>query len=277
MNVIEYAKLILNSSSIEDKLLDPSVVTSLDGSTADFEKLKDLMPAREPRISFSSTQIKFPRKNTLHLNDRKALALHFFANHELLAIEMMAAALLYLPLNDNYSKRIRMGILQTIKDEQKHFKLYRHRMNDFGIDFGDFPVNDFFWRQMQKMKSINEYLAVISLTFEAANLDFAKNYGSIFAAVDDDKTAKIMDIVYQDEISHVAFGVTWLNKWKEDKSLWQYYVDSLPDLLTPARSKGTIFDFEGRVKSGMDEDFVSKIRDYRDEFTVTNRKEWNEK
>ncbi len=277
MNVIEYAKLILNSSNIEDKLLDPSIVTSYEGSTDDFEKLKDLMPARDAGISFSATQVKFPRRNTLHLNDRKALALHFFANHELLAIEMMAAALLYLPLDDSFSKRIRVGILQTIKDEQKHFKLYRSRMNDFSVDFGDFPVNDFFWRQMQKMKSIDEYLAVISLTFEAANLDFAKNYGNIFKSVGDDKTSKIMDIVYQDEISHVGFGVTWLNKWKEDKSLWQYYVDCLPDMLTPARSKGNIFDIEGRLKSGMGENFVHEVQNYRDEFTVTNRKEWNGK
>lgn len=274
MNVTQYANLILNSPNIEDKLTDPSVITSFEGDFFEFTDLHTLLPKRSEKMMFSEIQSKFPKTNTLKLDERKSVALHFFANHELLAIEMMAAALLYLPIDQENKKRIRVGIIQTIKDEQKHFKMYRSRMNDFGVDFGDIPVNDFFWRQMQKMKTIQEYLAVMALTFESANLDFAKHYANIFRQVDDIKTAKVLDIVYQDEISHVAFGVTWLNKFKQDAKLWDFYQQSLPELVTPARAKGSVFDREGRQKAGLNNEFIDALKNYHDPFGVTNRKEW---
>lgn len=273
MNITEYAKTLFYSGKLEDKLLDPSAITDMSGN-AEENILSTLRPERENKIIFSQKQIKFPKKSTLHLDERKALALHFFANHELLAIEMMAAALLFLPVDEMSSKRIKTGILSTIKDEQKHFKMYVNRMNDFGVDFGDFPVNDYFWRQMQKINTFDQYFAVMALTFEAANLDFARSYAEIFHKFEDEKTGKILDIVYQDEISHVGFGVRWLNLWKQDKTLWEYYRENLPDLLTPARAKGIAFDFDGRKKSGLDDDFINQIMNYRDEFIVTNRKEW---
>lgn len=274
MNIVEYAKLILFSGRLEDKLTDPSIVDDFDISKLQDSKLSDLVPTRSDKIIFSSEQIKFPKNPNLKFDDKKSIALHFFANHELLAIEMMAAALLYLPIEGEHSKRIKVGLLQTIKDEQKHFKMYRSRMNDFGVDFGDFPVNDFFWRQMQKIENFNQYLCVMSLTFESANLDFAKFYSKLFKEFDDSITSKILDVVYQDEISHVAFGAKWLNFYKNDKSLWQYYVANLPDLMTPARAKGKTFDFEGRLKAGLDKNFVESLNSYRDEFFVTDRKEW---
>jgi len=273
MNVIDYAKLLLFSGKLEDKLTDISVVTDLNGSVLDNE-LNSTRPIRENEIIFSDKQIKFPKKSSFHLDEKKALAMHFFANHELLAIEMMAAALLYLPCDPKNEKRIRTGLLNTIQDEIKHFKMYVSRINEFGVGFGDFPVNDYFWRQMQKLTTYEEYFSVMALTFEAANLDFAKYYREIFTSVDDDKSSKIMDVVYQDEISHVGFGVYWLNQWRKDQSLWEYYKINLPDLLTPARAKGISFDSEGRFKSGMDKDFIDRIQTYKDEFVVTNRKQW---
>jgi uncharacterized ferritin-like protein (DUF455 family) len=273
MNILEYAKLILQSGRLEDKLIDTSVVTDFSGKAISND-LPNIKPFREREIVFSEEQIKFPKKSSFHLDEKKALAMHFFANHELLAIEMMAAAILYLPVDDEYSKRIRVGLLGTIQDEIKHFKMYVKRINEFGVGFGDFPVNDYFWRQMQKVKTFDEYFSVMALTFEAANLDFAKYYSDIFHGVDDDISSKIMNVVYQDEISHVGFGVYWLNQWRQDNSLWDYYKMNLPDLLTPARAKGIAFDSEGRFKSGMDQEFIDKIQNYKDEFIVTNRKEW---
>lgn len=274
MNAYEYARLLLESPYLADKLTTSDIVEDLS-----FYKTKsgiqDLVPSREPKIQFSQDQIKFPKKGSFHLDEKKAMALHFFANHELLAIEMMATALMYIPVEDKAQyKRIASGLMTTIDDEIKHFKLYRSRMNDYGIDFGDLPVNDFFWRQMQKITSFEEYFAVMALTFEAANLDFAKYYRDIFSGVGDKKSAAVLNVVYEDEISHVGLGIHWLNRWRNDKSLWDFYIQSLPDLLSPARAKGMIFDHEGRVRTGMDNDFISRIENYKDEFIVTNRKEW---
>jgi hypothetical protein len=229
------------------------------------------LPGRRGRIKFSGKQIKFPKPNQLLETQKKAIALHSFANHELLAIEMMAAALLIYPHNSDDDIRFKRGILTALKEEQKHLGLYIGRLNELGFEFGDFPLNDFFWRQMEKLKTPSQYLSVMSLTFEAANLDFAQFYSKIFRNLGDEKTAQILDIVLEDEIGHVAFGGHWMRKWRGDKILWDYYQETLPWPLTPARSKGIGFDPEIHKKAMGDEDFIKSLIKYEDPFRITRR------
>lgn len=270
MKISEFAKLILFGKEISQKLIHPE---DIEFDDFDEKFMTPSLPARASSIKFSDKNIKFPRGH-FHLNDKKAIALHSFANHELLACEMMAAALLKYPHHTEELKKFKRGILSSLIDEQKHFRLYVERLNEIGYEFGDFDLNDFFWNQMQKMETPSQYLAVMSLTFEAANLDFAAYYRDEFLKVDDKKTADILEIVLKEEISHVAFGATYLNKWREDKTLWEYYIDNLPAPLTPARSKGKYFLEDYRKKSKLDEDFINSLRNFDDGFFVTARKEW---
>ncbi len=271
MNIIEYSKHILFSTTISEKMANIEVDTSFVAHDA-FDVPKN--PGREKKIQFSEKQVKFPKKTSLIHNDRKAQALHVFANHELQAFEMMAAGILLFPTITEEDHLIKKGIFNTMLDEKKHFLLYENRTNDLGVGFGDLPIGNFFWKQLQYIKTPAQYYAFVALTLEAANLDFAKYYSDVFTEIEDHKTAKILDIVYQDEISHVAIGRKWLNKWKEDKTLWQYYLENLPELITPARSKGMIFDSEGRKKAGLDSDFITTVANYRDDFSITDRKAW---
>jgi uncharacterized ferritin-like protein (DUF455 family) len=264
----DYARTILLGSTLEEKLLH---IKDLDVSQNLVEFELPSLPGRSARLEFKNEQVKFPKGNFEDVAKR-GLALHFFANHELLAIEMMAAALLIYPDSSPEMLVFKKGLLKTIQDEQKHFKLYIQRMKDFGIEFGDFPLNDFFWRTMQKCKTPSQFYSAMALTFESANLDFAKYYEKLFLSVGDEQTAKIMNIVYEDEISHVALGARWLNQWKSDKDLWTYYISHLPGAMTPARAKGNHFDLESRQRAGLDEEFISSLFSYHDEFKITNRR-----
>ncbi len=273
MNVLDYARSVLFGESLEDKLNDPRCVTDFSGNISKIN-FDQIFPGRDNKIQFSSDQLKFPKKGGLKLKEKRGLALHFFANHELLAIEIMCAAILYLDVPKEDEFKIRKGLLATIKDEQKHFLLYQNRMKDFAKEFGSYPINDFFWRQFQKINTFSEYLAMMALTFEGANLDFAKYYSEVFREIGDLETARIMDIVYRDEITHVAFGGHWFSKWRQNQTVWEYFVDNLPSFVSPARAKGIIFDREGREKAGLDKDFIDQLENYRDDFKVTNRKQW---
>lgn len=271
MHYREYAKQILEGASLDDKLLSSKTVIlseSLD--------LYDLPtnPGRVKKLEFNNEQVKFPRSASFHLEEKRGLALHFFANHELLAIEMMAAALLIYPDTTKEMLTFKKGLIKTIQDEQKHLKMYIARMKEFGIEFGDFPLNDFFWRSMDKLKTPSHFYSAMAMTFESANLDFAQFYEEGFRAVEDFKTAEIMRIVLEDEISHVALGAHWLNQWRGDKDLWNYYKTHLPGVMTPARAKGIHFDKDIRLKAGLDHAFIKELDEFRDEFKVTNRKSW---
>lgn len=266
ISYFDYAREILLGETLESKL-------TLE--TIQWDEWKEFKlpstPGRAGALRFSDQQMKFPK--AAHLNDaeKKAMALHSFANHELLAMEMMAAALLIYPHKTEEDIRFKKGIVTALKDEQKHLQLYIKRLNELGYQFGDFPLNDFFWRQMEKLESPSQYLSVMALTFESANLDFAQFYRDLFKKYGDDRTAQIMDIVLEDEISHVAFGAHWMKNWRRDQSLWEYYRSSLPWPVTPARSKGIDYDRDLHLKAIGDNDFVEKLSEYNDDFKVTRR------
>lgn len=262
----EYAKQILLGDSLEDKFFEQSV--SWD-EWKSFELPRQ--PGRADRISFSDLQLKFPKANRLNETDKKAMALHSFANHELLAIEMMAAAFLIYPHRNEEDIRFKRGIMTALKDEQKHLKLYIGRLNELGYDFGDFPLNDFFWRQMPKLTTPETYLSVMALTFESANLDFAQYYANLFRSFGDIKTAEILNTVLEDELTHVAFGSHWLKRWRGERSLWDYYLQTLPWPLTPARSRGIGFDHQLHEKAIGDTDFTARLASYEDQFNITRR------
>lgn len=266
VSYFEYASTILLGENLEDKYFSSQIEWT---PYISFEL--PTRPGRSEAIAFSDKQIKFPKAPNLNQKQNTAIALHSFANHELLAIEMMAAALLIYPHENDDDIRFKKGIVSALKDEQKHLALYIGRLNELGYKFGDFPLNDFFWKQMPKLKTSSQYTAVMSLTFEAANLDFAQYYEKIFRSFGDDKTADILKIVLEDEISHVAFGAHWMKRWREDKELWDYYVTCLPYPLTPARGKGIGFDTAIHNRAMNDDAFIIALDKFEDDFKITNR------
>lgn len=269
MQWVKVASQILHGQSIEDKLCVIPNFEDGDFSLQTFPKL----PGRNDRLKFSMERTKFPSAGGLIHDDKKALAFHFFANHELLALEMMAAALLVYPHDTPELVRFKKDLIITMRDEQKHLKLYIHRMQELGVGFGDFPLNDFFWKQTPTLKTPEKFYALMALTFESANLDFASYYADIFRDLGDEKSASTMDIVLEDEIAHVARGARWLER-AGAKDLWQFYLDNLPPLLTPCRAKGTFFKPELRLRSGLSADFVEKLENYQDEYRITQRRTW---
>jgi uncharacterized ferritin-like protein (DUF455 family) len=130
--------------------------------------------------------------------------LHFFANHELLATELMALVLLRFP---DAPAAFRRGVFQTLKDEQLHTRLYLERMKECGIHFGELPVSGYFWRAVSSMESPIDYVAGLSLTFEQANLDFCRYFARAFQDVGDSVTASLLERIGRDEIGHVASGL----------------------------------------------------------------------
>jgi len=263
----EWARELLLGRTLESKLLDVPV----DWGQWESFSLPHL-PGRNDKLAFSEKKFKFPKKDQLNILQNQAMALHSFANHELLAIEMMAAAILIYPHHDEESIRFKKGIAVALKDEQKHLMLYVTRLNELGYELGDFPLNDYFWKQMEKLTTPAQYAAVMALTFESANLDFAQYYSQVFRKYGDKKTAAILDVVLEDEITHVAFGAHWMKKWRQDKSLWDYYMESLPWPLTPDRAKGLGFDIELHKRAMGDDDFALKLDEFHDDYKITKRK-----
>lgn len=257
MNINDFAEQLLMGNSLDDKLISPDKLVYNDYSAI---KAAPTAPGRPELLSFKASEsVPFPKQ--FDDDHARGQVMHFFANHELLAIEIMALALLRFP---EAPKAFKVGLVKTIREEQEHMNLYRERMKDLGVEFGSIPVNDYFWKAMKDMNTPMDYVMSLSLIFEQANLDFSKHFLNSFKKLGDTKSADVLQTVYDDEISHVQFGLHWFRKWKQrDKSDWQTFCEKLNFPLSPARAKSSLhFDFSARKKAGFDDEFISELEVY---------------
>lgn len=256
MQIREWAEQILFGSSLDEKLYKPEELSDTDSKHISLP----LWPGRDSQICLET---KASQKKTLadkgfQSDFGRASIFHFFANHELLALELMALALLKFP---TAPKNMRRALTNTMKDEQKHLKQYIQRMRDLGLNFGELPLNSFFWRTISPCRSLEQFFASLSLTFEQANLDYSHFYMLEFKKLEDHLSYNIMSEVYEDEITHVHFGAQWLmNQKPQHKSLWEYHKENIEWPLTPARAKGSIFDIAARKQAGLDQDYIDKLQ-----------------
>jgi len=248
LQIKEFAARLLLSPNLEDKLSFPAVLSDDDLSGCN-ETIAE--PARCEKLSLvpRGREFKFGEFKALSNDAQRGRCLHFFANHELQAIELMALALLKFP---DAPKGLRKHLVATIQDEQKHTKLYMKRMEQCGIVFGEDGLNRFFWDALKGMSSIDAFIAGMSLTLEQANLDFCCDFKQRFQQVGDQATADILTIVLNDEMRHVRLGLEYFKKEHADHDgcIWPAYVDKLEAPLFPSRAKAQPFQKKIRESLG---------------------------
>lgn len=254
----EFAKQVLFGTTIEEKLSFPreEIIDSKPGNA--IVTPRQLTRPKHLMLRDDGVKAKHPSQAKLIDEKERGKLLHFFGNHELLATELMALAILKFP---NAPASFRRGLLETLKDEQIHTQLYMHRMQQCGVEFGELPLNDYFWKSVSSMEDPLDYVTRLSLTFEQANLDYSREYGKIFDTVGDPATAKILDKIYHDEIGHVGFGLKWFRRWKASgKTDWEAFRERLVFPLSPARAKGNDFNTGGRLEAGLDQNFINDLK-----------------
>ncbi len=102
----------------------------------------------------------------------------------------------------------------------------------------------------------------MNLTFEQANLDHALVYAARFREIEDFATAQLMDTILEDEISHVGFGIRWLESFKRpEQPMFEAYTEHLTGHHTPDRARGAELNVEARERARMPQDFLDAMRE----------------
>jgi uncharacterized ferritin-like protein (DUF455 family) len=133
----DFAERVLLSDDLEVKLqrCRTSFVDTNPGEAVRIE-----MPGRPANLPFAPrlTAPAMPRAEALREPQKRAVAHHIMANHELQACEVMAFVLLAFP---EAPFEFRDGLARIIDDEQRHTRMHAERAAALGQPFGSLPVN----------------------------------------------------------------------------------------------------------------------------------------
>jgi uncharacterized ferritin-like protein (DUF455 family) len=264
MDVRDYALSIVDGASLEAKLRPPpSSLTYAPHSDA----LVRIAPARDAAIALAAKGPRLPGLGALrdpHTGSQaRAACLSRFAHHELCAVELFAWALLAFP---SMPLALQRGFVQTLAEEQEHCRLYLARLAAHDVTFGALPLTDYFWRHVSTIAAAPHgplaFLCAMGLTLEQANLDFTLMYRDAFRAAGDEESARVLQRVHDDEIGHVKLAAHWLARLAGPGTRQlDAYLEAVPFPLGARRAKGRTFDAESRRRAGLEEDFITFVRD----------------
>jgi len=263
MTVREFARRVLESGKLELKLAPPvgpageALCDDAPGPPLYFER-----PARDPEIEMHAGVGPLPRPGELTSRAARARCLARFANHELMAVELFAWALLRWP---ELPGGLRRGFVAVLAEEQTHCRLYLERLRAMGSALSEHRLSDYFWKHAPAIAASphgpRAFLCAMGLTLEQANLDFTLIYRDGFRNAGDEASAAICQRIHEDEIGHVRMAARWLRALAPGtRSEVDAYRDAVPYPLAAARAKGRRFDEAARRRAGLGEEFIAFVR-----------------
>lgn len=150
--------------------------------------------------------------------------------------------------------------VRVADDEAKHFLLLADRLSDLDSAYGALPAHDGLWQaSIDTAHDLLVRLAIIPLVLEARGLDVTPAMIAKLRAAGDDDSANRLQIIHDDEITHVAAGKRWFDWLCAQRGLDP--IDTWRDLVR-ANFRGMLkppFNEDSRSKAGMPPDFYSTL------------------
>lgn len=198
------------------------------------------------------------RKITSGTKGRVAL-LHALAHIELNAIDL-AWDIVARFTDGDLPNAFYDGWVQVGDEEAKHFELLAQRLSQLDAAYGDLPAHDGLWQAAEETAhDLLARLAIVPMVLEARGLDVTPAMIAKLEAVGDSESAAILQVIFDEEIGHVACGTRWFDflcarEDNDPQKTWQalvrrYFRGALkPPFNEPARSE-----------AGMPADFYSGL------------------
>lgn len=115
-------------------------------------------------------------------------------------------------------------------EEARHYTLLSERLAALGAAYGDLPAHDGLWEAaVETRHDLLARLAVVPLVLEARGLDVTPVMIGKLRAAGDEASAAVLQVIYEEEIGHVAIGRRWFQWLAERRGLepaptWQALV-----------------------------------------------------
>ncbi|MGY0399692.1 MAG: ferritin-like domain-containing protein [Ostreibacterium sp.] len=144
--------------------------------------------------------------------------------------------------------------MKVANEEAYHFSLIASRMAELGCQYGDFPCHGGLWAMcVDTEHDVMIRMALVPRVMEARGLDVTPKIQTKLKNIKDIASVKLLDIIYQDEIGHVAIGSKWFKYCCKQRGLNTY--QSFRKLLKTYLKNGMNVEFneKARLQAGFDD------------------------
>ena len=217
--------------------------------------LAPAFPGRPVELVDSAEKPRSFKPGSLVRPEARAQLNHKFWHHELQAAELFCWAFLRFP---DAEAEFRRGLIKIAGDELRHMSLYEQRIQSEGYELGSFPVRDWFWDRLPTCQSPLQFVALMGMGLEAANLEHTQRFAQWFRSAGDEASARVQDQVGLEEINHVRFSNHWFATWSGGIT-FEGWKATLPPPLSPLLMKGKTIARERRLKAQFPASFIDEL------------------
>ncbi|GAB3246637.1 ferritin-like domain-containing protein [Chitinimonas naiadis] len=200
-----------------------------------------------------------PRRR-LGTTEGRAALVHAIAHIEFNAINLAldAAARFQGMPRDYYADWLRVAA-----EEAGHYRLLADHLQTLGYRYGDFPAHNGLWAMAEKTAGdVLVRMALVPRLLEARGLDVTPGMQARLLAAGDKQAAALLDIIFRDEVGHVAVGNRWFRWLCQQRGLdpVQTFRDYLVAFDAP-RNIGEL-NVEARLRAGFELAELDALRQY---------------
>ncbi len=197
-----------------------------------------------------------PRRS-LATEEGRIVMLHSFAHIEFNAINLaLDAAYRFRQMPDEFIE----DWLKVAAEEAYHFSLISEYLEELGSYYGAHDAHNGLWDMVCKTRhDVLHRMALVPRVMEARGLDVTPSMMEKFSQIGDQRAVEILQVIYAEEIGHVAIGNRWYRYCCEQRGLEpQQTFRGLIQQYFEGKLRGP-FNRPARLQAGFDEDELTVL------------------
>lgn len=198
-------------------------------------------------------------QRSLHTDEGRLRLMHAIAHIEFNAINLAADAVHRfrgLPAG-YYGDWIRVAA-----DEARHFQMVCDYLEQRGCAYGDYPAHNGLWDMAEKTADdALARMALVPRVLEARGLDVTPGMIDGLRRAGDEAAAEILEVIYREEIDHVAAGSRWFGYLCRQRGLKP--AEAFFELVE-RRFAGQLrgpFNFDAREQAGFEAEELERLKE----------------
>lgn len=201
---------------------------------------------------------QMPKRRKGGTEANRIIMLHALAHIEFVAIDL--AFDLVGRFGGEFPRAFVDDWMRVAADEAMHFVLLDRRLRQLGSHYGALPAHYGLWESaFETRHDALARLAVVPMVLEARGLDVTPVTIARFEAAGDSVTVRMLNRIYNDEISHVSAGTNWFEVGCSERQIlpkpyWKILVNRhFSGSLKPP------FNDSARLSAGLSRDYYGDV------------------